>query len=73
MYRSLTIIYSTLPRGISKIGISNIGISWNIELEYREIPKPFRVEYFSICHPNIPLLVLGMLVVCVATDTSSSI
>ena len=30
------------------------------------------VEYFSIFHPNIPPLVLGMLIGCVATDTSSS-
>ena len=30
------------------------------------------VEYFLIFHPNIPSLVLGMLVGCVAMDTSSS-
>ena len=31
------------------------------------------VEYFSIFHPNIPPLVLGMLVGCVAMDTSITI
>ena len=30
------------------------------------------VDYISIFHPNNPLLVLGMLVGCVAKDTSSS-
>ena len=28
------------------------------------------VEYFSIFHPNIPPLVLGMLIDSIATDTS---
>ena len=32
-----------------------------------------RVEYFWIFHPNIPPLVLGMLVGCVTTDTSRTI
>ena len=31
------------------------------------------VDYISIFDPNNPPLVLGMLVGCVATDTSSSI
>ena len=31
------------------------------------------VDYLSIFHPNKPPLVLGMLVGCVATDTSSTI
>ena len=30
------------------------------------------VDYLSIFHPNNPTLVLGMLVGCVATDSSSS-
>ena len=30
------------------------------------------VDYISIFHPNNPPLELGMLVGCVATDTSSS-
>ena len=30
------------------------------------------VDYILIVHPNNPSLVLGMLVGCVATDTSSS-
>ena len=30
------------------------------------------VDYISIFHPNNPPLVLGMLVGCVAMDTSSS-
>ena len=30
------------------------------------------VDYISIFYPNNPLLVLGMLVGCVAMDTSSS-
>ena len=30
------------------------------------------VDYISIFHPNNPLLVQGMLVGCVATNTSSS-
>ena len=30
------------------------------------------VDYISIFHPNNPPVVLGMLVGCVATDTSSS-
>ena len=30
------------------------------------------VDYISMFHPNNPPLVLGMLVGCVATDTSSS-
>ena len=29
------------------------------------------VDYLSIFHPNNPPLVLGMLIGCVATDTSS--
>ena len=31
------------------------------------------LDYLSIFHPNNPLLVLSMVVVCVATDTSRAI
>ena len=37
-----------------------------------QLDRSLRVDYLSIFHPNNPPLVLGMLVGCVATDTSSS-
>ena len=34
--------------------------------------RSVRVDYISIFHPNNPHMVLGILVGCVAMDTSSS-
>ena len=58
---------------ISPISICTPIVSRSLEAHKTDqSDRSIGVKYFSIFHPNIPPLVLGMLVGCVATDTSSS-
>ena len=45
-------------------------ITWARKMDQSD--RSVEVDYLSIFHPNNPPLVLGMLVGCIASDTSSS-
>ena len=60
-------------RGVQiRAGAVRIYIYITLARKMDQSDRSIGVDYISIFHPNNPPLVLGMLVGCVATDTSST-